>query len=89
LASGGAIFVRDPDRQLTEDQLNGGRFADFRSEYWELVRPLLEVNESLFGVTIARLLEHQGREAAPAAVYRAILPAGHKALQPEQAWVAH
>ncbi len=89
LASGGAIFVRDPDRQLSEDQLNGGRFADFRSEYWELVRPLLEVNERLFGIPIARLLEHQGREAAPAAVYRAILPAGHKALQPEQAWVAH
>jgi len=89
LASGGAIFVRDPDRQLTDDQLNGGKFAEFRPEYWELVRPMLEANERLFGISIGRLLECHGQQAAPADVYRAIVPAGHKALQPEQAWVAH
>jgi len=89
LASGGAIFVRDPNSQLTEDQLNGGKFAECRPEYWELVRPMLEVNERLFGISVGRLLERHGQPAAPAAVYRAILPAGHKALQPEQAWVAH
>ncbi|MGH2621888.1 MAG: glutamate synthase, partial [Anaerolineales bacterium] len=89
LASGGAIFVRDPNRQLTDDQLNGGKFVEFRPEYWELIRPVLEANQRLFGISVGRLLERQGQEAAPAVIYRAILPAGHKALQPEQAWVAH
>ncbi len=89
LASGGAIFVRDPERQLTEDQLNGGQFAELRAEYWGLIQPMLEENERLFGIPIARLLERHGEEMAPGAVYRAIVPSGHKALQPEQAWVAH
>lgn len=89
LASGGAIFVRDPERKLGEDQLNGGRFVDLAAEHWELIRPLLEENERLFGIPVRRLLQRAGREAPPEAFYRVILPAGHKALQPEQAWVSH
>mgnify|MGYP001041997572 CR=1 FL=1 len=28
LASGGAVYVRDPHRKLVDEQLNGGQFAD-------------------------------------------------------------
>jgi glutamate synthase domain-containing protein 3 len=89
LASGGAIFVRDPRRRLGDDQLNGGAFGQFESRHWELIRPLLEENERLFGIPISRLLEVEGRPAPPERVYRTILPSGHEALQPEEAWVAH
>ena len=87
LASGGAIFVRDPRRKLGEDQLNGGRFAPFDARYWELIRPALEENERLFGVAVTRLLAVDGDGLPPEKVYRAIVPAGHEALQPEEAWV--
>ncbi len=89
LASGGAIFVRDPYGRLGEDQLNGGEFVPFEARHWELVRPLLEENERLFGIPVARLLQVDGTTAPPERVYRAIVPAGHEALQPEEAWVRH
>ena len=34
LASGGAIFIRDPHRRVDEDQLNGGMFADLTEADW-------------------------------------------------------
>jgi hypothetical protein len=89
LASGGAIFVRDPHGRVGEDQLNGGEFVPFEGRHWELVRPLLEENERLFGIPVARLLQADGVSAPPERVYRAIVPAGHEALQPEEAWVRH
>ncbi|MGH2522765.1 MAG: glutamate synthase, partial [Anaerolineales bacterium] len=90
LASGGAIFVRDPHRKLGEDQLNGGEFAAFEARHWELIRPALEENERLFGIAVSQLLRAEGGESAPPErVYRAIVPSGHTALQPEEAWVAH
>jgi glutamate synthase domain-containing protein 1/glutamate synthase domain-containing protein 3 len=87
LASGGAIYVRDPERKLTEDQLNGGEFAPVRPADWEVIRPLLEENERLFGVPVQALLHAGGATLAPASVYRKIRPSGHKALLPEEAWV--
>jgi glutamate synthase domain-containing protein 1/glutamate synthase domain-containing protein 3 len=89
LASGGAICVRDPHHRLSEDQLNGGVFAPLDDRYWELIRPLLEENERLFGIRLESLLEVDGERMDPLKVYRLILPAGHKALQPEEAWVRH
>jgi len=89
LASGGAIFVRDPFRRLGKDQLNGGEFVPFRARHWELIRPLLEENERLFGIDVSWLLQVEGETAPPERVYRAILPSGHTALQPEEAWVTH
>jgi glutamate synthase domain-containing protein 3 len=88
LASGGALFVRDPRRRLGEDQLNGGEFAEFSAAHWELIRPLLEENERWFGIPVHRLLEVDGTPSAPDQVYRVIVPATHTALQPEEAWVA-
>jgi glutamate synthase domain-containing protein 1/glutamate synthase domain-containing protein 3 len=87
LASGGAIYIRDPRRQVTGDQLNGGEFASLTAEDWTLVRPYLEKNESIFGIPLERLLTVDGTLQSPAQVYRKIRPAGHKALMPEEAWV--
>lgn len=89
LASGGAIFLRDPTRAVGADQLNGGEFSEMTPAHWELIHPLLEENERLFGIPLSRLLTHKGEPASPEAVYRLVIPAGHEALQPEQAWVRH
>jgi hypothetical protein len=87
LASGGAIFIRDPDHKVGEEQLNGGEFVPFEGRHWDLIRPILEQNEAIFGIPIADLLSASGGELPPERVYRVIVPSGHKALQAEQAWV--
>jgi len=80
LASGGAIFVRDPNRTLIEQQLNGGKFARLTNADWELILPLLQENQRLFGITIESLLTENGRMRQPAAVYRKVVPASVTAL---------
>ncbi len=87
LASGGAIYIRDPKRQMSEDQLNGGEFAPLSNQDWERIRPYLEENESIFGIPLSRLLTVDGSLQSPTRVYRKIRPAGHKALMPEESWV--
>jgi glutamate synthase domain-containing protein 3 len=87
LASGGAIYIRDPWYKVTNDQLNGGEFASLTAEDWTLIRPYLEKNESIFGIPLERLLTVDGTTRSPGQVYRKIRPAGHKALMPEEAWV--
>ncbi len=87
LASGGAIYVRDPERKLTDDQLNGGEFAELGSKDWEVARPYLEENERLFDIPLRALLTVHGVERQPSEVYRKIRPSGHKALLPEEGWV--
>jgi hypothetical protein len=87
LASGGAIYVRDPDRQVTSDQLNGGEFFPFRDADWDLISPYLEENTRLFGITVAQLLTVGGQERPPAEVYRKVGPKAMRALQAEEAWV--
>lgn len=89
LASGGAIFVRDPRGVLGEDQLNSGKFAAFEGHHWELILPTLQVNERMFGIPVARLLQLEGVSLPPERVYRRIVPTRHEALQPEEAWVRH
>ena len=90
LASGGAIFVRDPHHKVGADQLNGGEFAPFEPKHWELIRPMLEENERLFRIPVSWLLQAEGGETAPPEhVYRTIVPSGHKALLPEEAWVTN
>jgi glutamate synthase domain-containing protein 1/glutamate synthase domain-containing protein 3 len=74
LASGGAIFVRDPDRTLVEQQLNGGKFARLNRADWDLIRPHLEENQRLFGIPIEQLLTVHARRRRPAEVYRKVLP---------------
>jgi glutamate synthase domain-containing protein 1/glutamate synthase domain-containing protein 3 len=87
LASGGAIYIRDPHQCVTVDQLNSGEFAPLTLDDWTLIRPYLEENESIFGIPVDRLLTVDGSPRPPAQIYRKIQPAGHKALMPEEAWV--
>ncbi len=74
LASGGAIYVRDPHRKLVEEQLNGGQFARVTDADWQLIEPYLEENERLFDIPIDRLLTVNGEKKAPKDVYRKIRP---------------
>jgi glutamate synthase domain-containing protein 3 len=73
LASGGAIFIRDPKQRVVERQLNGGEFAPLTDKDWRLIRPYLEENERLFGIPVAELLSVDGELREPDEVYRKVI----------------
>jgi glutamate synthase domain-containing protein 1/glutamate synthase domain-containing protein 3 len=81
LASGGAIYVRDPHRKLVDEQLNGGEFVKITDKDWQLIQPYLEENERLFGITIDRLLTIDNKKMTPQDVYRKIRPKKTTALK--------
>ena len=87
LASGGALYVRDPHGRVTADQLNGGDFYPLTGQAWELIAPYLVENGRLFGIGVDDLLTVDGVRHDPQAVYRKIAPAKVRALQAEEAWV--
>jgi len=72
LASGGALYVRDPERVLVDEQLNGGRFAEVSERDWRLIHPYLEENEKHFGIKVDDLLTVDGVRRTPRDVYRKI-----------------
>jgi glutamate synthase domain-containing protein 3 len=72
LASGGAIYVRDPHQMVTEDQLNGGTFVPLTEADWALIHPYLEENERLFGIRVEALLTTVGQLRRPEEVYRKV-----------------
>jgi glutamate synthase domain-containing protein 1/glutamate synthase domain-containing protein 3 len=73
LASGGAIFVRDPHHKLVNEQLNGGEFAEFDEADWKLILPYLQANERYFGISIENdLLMVDGVRRKPGEVYRKV-----------------
>jgi len=72
LASGGAIYVRDPYHLVTEEQLNGGQFAPLTEADWALIEPYLRENERLFGIRVESLLTVEGRLWSPERVYRKV-----------------
>ena len=75
LASGGAIYVRDPHRMLVEEQLNGGAFDDLTNDDWRLILPFLRENENLFGISVEEdLLTVDGVRKTPGEVYWKIIP---------------
>jgi glutamate synthase domain-containing protein 1/glutamate synthase domain-containing protein 3 len=75
LASGGAIFVRDPLRKIEEEQLNGGEIVPMEEKDWELILPYLKENERLFGISVEEdLLMVEGRKAGPPDVFRKVRP---------------
>ena len=74
LASGGAIYVRDPHQALVGQQLNGGQFMPLTDKDWDVILPYLEENERLFGISVADLLTVDGRHAKPTEVYRKVAP---------------
>ncbi len=73
LASGGALYVRDPFNQLVDEQLNGGELVPLTDADWNLILPYLQENEKLFGISIDQdLLTVDGRIRPPAEVYRKV-----------------
>ena len=75
LASGGALFVRDPHGKLVVEQLNGCEFAGLTESDWQLMLPYLERNEKLFGISIEKdLLTVNGAKRRPEDVYRKVRP---------------
>ena len=82
LASGGAIYVRDPHKKLVDEQLNGGQFIEISDADWALIEPYLQENERLFGIAVDRLLTVDGHKLTPKQVYRKIWP--KKATAPKE-----
>jgi len=75
LASGGAIYVRDPHQQLVDELLNGGVYQRLTDADWKLMIPYLEENERLFDIQIERdLLTVDEVLRDPRDVYRKVIP---------------
>jgi glutamate synthase domain-containing protein 3 len=73
LASGGAIYLRDPYRKVVDSQLNGGEFVSLSRLDWELILPYLEENERLFGISVRNdLLRVNGDLKTYGEVYRKV-----------------
>ncbi|MGA1825756.1 MAG: glutamate synthase [bacterium] len=84
LASGGAIYVRDPHATLVNEQLNGGAFTCFTPADWKLILPYLQENERLFGIEIERdLLTVNGVVREPAKIYRKVVPSKDAEIEEE------
>ncbi|MCP4622291.1 MAG: hypothetical protein GY850_02040 [bacterium] len=84
LASGGAIFVRDPHRTLVDEQLNGAVYRSLTAADWKLILPYLRENERLFGIEVERdLLTVDGAAKAPHDVYRKVIPEANAEAEEE------
>ena len=75
LASGGAIYIRDPKRKLVDEQLNGGEYVQLSDNDWKLILPYLQENEKLFGISIENdLLTVDKIHLTPKEVYIKVQP---------------
>ena len=75
LASGGAIYIRDPFKSVDEQQLNGGKIVALEEKDWALILPVLKENERLFGISVEEdLLAVEGEQRNPLEVYRKVRP---------------
>ena len=73
LASGGALYIRDPYQQVVDEQLNGGEFVPLGEADWDLILPYLQENERLFGIAVEKdLLTVNQEMRPPQEVYRKI-----------------
>ena len=75
LASGGALYIRDPHQTVIPQQLNGGRIVGLSKADWAMIKPYLLENERLFRIKVDQLLTVDGIRLSPAKVYRKIIPA--------------
>ncbi len=75
LATGGAVYVRDPHKTLVDQQLNGGVIESINKKDWELILPYLEENQRLFNIRLDELLTVNGAVKNPLKVYRKVIPA--------------
>lgn len=75
LASGGAVYIRDPHRAIDTDQLNGGEIVECTAQDWSVILPYLQENERLFGIRVEEDLLGVGSERLPPErVYRKVQP---------------
>ena len=75
LASGGAIYVRDPHHMIDDQQLNGGAVTGLEKKDWDLILPYLKENERMFGISIEKdLLVVDGAPKSPLEIYRKVIP---------------
>jgi len=75
LASGGCIYIRDPFKQVVDEQLNGGDIVPLKEKDWELILPYLQENERLFHISIQEdLLTVDGKLMNPLEIYRKVRP---------------
>ena len=81
LASGGAIYLRDPALMVSLDQLNGGELSAIAQPDWDLILPYLKENEKLFGLTVKRLLSRGEEAIEPSRAYRKVQAVALKALE--------
>jgi glutamate synthase domain-containing protein 3 len=81
LASGGAIYLRDPSFKISLDQLNGGELSAISKADWELILPYLKENEKLFGLSVDGLLRVDNETVEPSRVYRKVQAVMLKALE--------
>ncbi|MBA7704567.1 hypothetical protein ES703_113383 [subsurface metagenome] len=72
LASGGAIYLRDPHIKVEQGQLNGGRLAEVSEKDWDLILPYLKENERLFDIPVERLLRVDGKALPYNNIYRKV-----------------
>ncbi len=82
LASGGAIYLRDPQRRVAAEQLNGGEFVELKASDWDLISPYLKENERLFGISVEDdLLTVDGVKRDYREVYQKVRPVKSEALK--------
>jgi glutamate synthase domain-containing protein 1/glutamate synthase domain-containing protein 3 len=72
LASGGAIYIRDPFLRVEKGQLNGGQFAEVTEKDWDLILSYLKENERLFDIPVERLLSMKGESLPYNKIYRKV-----------------
>ena len=73
LASGGAIYLRDPHRKVVDNQLNGGEIVELSQNDWNLILPYLQENERLFGISLENdLLTVTGEKKNYTEVFRKV-----------------
>ncbi|MFQ5981111.1 MAG: hypothetical protein ACE5OZ_23465 [Candidatus Heimdallarchaeota archaeon] len=81
LASGGAIYIRDPLKVVEENQLNGGQFCPLSTEDWNLIAPYLGENHRLFEIKpIFGKKQQNFSRGTLSEVYRKIEPVPLKVL---------
>src|SRR3989441_680447 len=74
LASGGAIYARDPFQRLDEEQLNGGQFTAMTGTDPAPILPQLQEDERLFHIPADPLLPRDHTPTPPQKVYRKVEP---------------
>ena len=80
LASGGAVYIRDPSEKVGVDQLNGGVLTTLKDDDWQLILPYLQENQRLFGVKVQDILTTGSGLTDPSGVYRKVQAVALKTL---------